>query len=132
MCINFNGYHSGGSSFVNVNECWLLQKSFVHHRYKFSFEKKKKSPSIWFHTPKPVRIRQSGRTGIGGVTSIPREDTVILWLGGGGGGGEGELASEVAFILLLFCFILVVLVLSTAYLSCIGLFCMYVLANSRQ
>ena len=26
MCINFNGYHSGGSSFVNVNDCWLLQK----------------------------------------------------------------------------------------------------------
>ena len=54
------------------------------------------------------------------------------WGGGGGGGGGGELASEVAFILHLFCFILVVLVLSTAYLSCIGLFCMYVLANSRQ
>ena len=42
MCINFNGYHSGGSSFVNINDCWLLQKSFVHHRYKFSSEKKKK------------------------------------------------------------------------------------------
>ena len=53
MCINFNGYHSGGSSFLNVNDCW---------------EKKKKSPSIWFRTPKPVRIRKSGRTGIGGVT----------------------------------------------------------------
>ena len=26
MCINFNGYHSGGSIFVNVNDCWLLQK----------------------------------------------------------------------------------------------------------
>ena len=26
MCINFNIYHSGGSSFVNVNDCWLLQK----------------------------------------------------------------------------------------------------------
>ena len=70
MCINFNGYHSGGSIFVNVNDCWLLQKLFVYHRYKFSLEKKKKirSPSIWFHTPKTVRIRQSGRTGIGGVT----------------------------------------------------------------
>ena len=72
MCINFNGYHSGGSSFVTVNDCWLLQKWFVHHRYKLSFEKKKKkkvrSPSIWFHTPKPVRFRQSGRTAIGGVT----------------------------------------------------------------
>ena len=50
----------------------------------------------------------------------------------GWGGGGGELASEVAFILLLFCFILAVLVLLTVYLSCIGLFCMYVLANSRQ
>ena len=73
MCINFNGYHSGGSSFVNVNDCWLLQKLFVYHRYKFSSEKKNKeirSPSIWFRTLKPVRIRQSGRTRIGGVTSL--------------------------------------------------------------
>ena len=71
MCINFNGYHSGGSSFVNVNDCWLLQKLFVYHRYKFSSEKKNKeirSPSIWFRTPKPVRISQSGRTEVGGVT----------------------------------------------------------------
>ena len=40
MCKNFNGSHSGGSSFVNVNDCWLLQKLFVYHRYKFSLEKK--------------------------------------------------------------------------------------------
>ena len=71
MCINFNAYHSGGSTFVNVNDCWLLQKLFVYNIYKFSLEKEKKnkkirSPSIWFHTPKTVRIRQSGRTGIGG------------------------------------------------------------------
>ena len=75
MCINFNGYHSGGSSFLIVNDCWLLQKLFVYHRYKVSSKKIKKikkirSPSIWFRTPKPVRIRQSGRTGIGGVTSL--------------------------------------------------------------
>ena len=74
MCKNFNGSHSGGSSVVNVNDCWLLQKLFVYHRYKFSFEKIKKikkirSPSIWFRTLKPVRILQSGRIGIGGVTS---------------------------------------------------------------
>ena len=71
MCINFNGYHSGGSTFVNVNDCWLLQKLFVYHLYKFSLEKEKKkirSLSIWFHTLKTVRIRQSGRTRIGGVT----------------------------------------------------------------
>ena len=42
MCINFNGYHSGGSSFLNINDCWLLQKLFVYHRYKFSLKKKKK------------------------------------------------------------------------------------------
>ena len=42
MCKNFNGSHSGGSSFINVNDCWLLQKLFVYHRYKFSFKKKKK------------------------------------------------------------------------------------------
>ena len=42
MCMNFNGYHSGGSSFVNVNDCWLLQKLFVCHRYNVSSEKKKK------------------------------------------------------------------------------------------
>ena len=72
MCINFNGSHSGGSSFVNVNDCWILQKLFAYHRYKFSSERKKKkrSPSIWFRTPKPVQIRQSGWTGIGGVTSL--------------------------------------------------------------
>ena len=45
MCINFDGSHSVGSSFVNVNDCWLLQKLFVYHRYKFSSEKKKKNES---------------------------------------------------------------------------------------
>ena len=45
MCINFNGYHSGGSSFVNINDCWLLQKLFVYHRYKSSSEKKKNKES---------------------------------------------------------------------------------------
>ena len=57
MCIKFNGYHSGGSSFLIVNYCWLKKNN-----------NKIRSPSIWFRTPKPVRIRQSGRTGIGGVT----------------------------------------------------------------
>ena len=42
MFINFNGSHSGGSSFLNINDCWLLQKLFVYHRYKVSSEKKKK------------------------------------------------------------------------------------------
>ena len=43
ICVKiFNGSHSGGSSIVNVNDCWLLQKLFVYHRYKVSFKKKKK------------------------------------------------------------------------------------------
>ena len=41
MCIDFNGYHSGGSSFVYVNDFWLLQNCLYTNRYKFSFEKKK-------------------------------------------------------------------------------------------
>ena len=27
MCINFNGYHSGGSSFLIVNGCWFKKKN---------------------------------------------------------------------------------------------------------
>ena len=49
MCINFNGYHSGGSTFVNVNDCWLLQKLFVYHRYKFSLKKNKESQYMVSH-----------------------------------------------------------------------------------
>ena len=47
----FNGYHSGGRSFVNVNDCWLLQKLFVYHRYKFSFEKKNKESQYMVSHP---------------------------------------------------------------------------------
>ena len=54
MCINFNGYHSGGSIFVNVKDCWLLQKKklFVYHRYKFSLKKKKKGVPVYGFTPR--------------------------------------------------------------------------------
>ena len=30
MCIDFDGHHFGGSSFVYVNDLWLLQKLFVY------------------------------------------------------------------------------------------------------
>ena len=49
MCIDFDGHHSGGSSFVYVNDFCYYRKCLYTHRYKFSFEKKKKqikSPSI--------------------------------------------------------------------------------------
>ena len=71
MCINFNGYHSGGSAFLIVNDCWLLQNYLYTTDISSALKKKKKSPSIWFRTPKPVRIHQSGRTGLGGVTLGP-------------------------------------------------------------
>ena len=32
MYIDFGGHHSGGSSFVYVNDFWLLQKFFVYPR----------------------------------------------------------------------------------------------------
>ena len=42
MCINVNGYHSGGSSFLNVNDCWLLQKNYLFTTDIRSALKKKK------------------------------------------------------------------------------------------
>ena len=38
MCINFNGYHSGGSSFLIVNDCWLKKKKkkFKESQYMVS------------------------------------------------------------------------------------------------
>ena len=53
MCINFNGYPFGGSTFVNVNDCWLLQKLFVYHIYKFSLEKKKKNKESQYMVSHP-------------------------------------------------------------------------------
>ena len=49
MCINFNGYHSGGSSFLNVNDCWLLQKNYLYTIDKVSSEKKKKKIYIYIY-----------------------------------------------------------------------------------
>ena len=49
MCIDFDGDHSGGSSFVYVNDFCYYRNCLYTHRYKFSSEKKKtgiKSPSI--------------------------------------------------------------------------------------
>ena len=51
MCINFNGYHSDGSSFLNVNDCWLLQKLFLCHRYNVSSEKKNKESQYMVSHP---------------------------------------------------------------------------------
>ena len=40
MCIDFDGHHSGGSSFVYVNSFCYYRNCLCTHRYKFSFEKK--------------------------------------------------------------------------------------------
>ena len=42
MCIKFNIYHSGGSSIVNVNDYWLLQKNCFYTTDISSALKKKK------------------------------------------------------------------------------------------
>ena len=52
----------------------------------------------------------------------------MLWLGGRVSVGSGIYHTYVFFLF----YTCVALVLSTAYLSCMGLFCLYVLANSRQ
>ena len=41
MCIDFDGHHSGGSSFVYVNDFCCYKNCLYTHRYKFSSEKKK-------------------------------------------------------------------------------------------
>ena len=43
MCIDFDGHHSGGSSFVYVNDFCYYRNCLYTHRYKFSSEKKKKT-----------------------------------------------------------------------------------------
>ena len=41
MCIDFDGHHSGGSSFVYVNDFYYYRNCLYTYRYKFSSEKKK-------------------------------------------------------------------------------------------
>ena len=45
MCRDFNGYHSGGSSFVYENDSWLLQKIICIPTGISSAEKKKSKES---------------------------------------------------------------------------------------
>ena len=42
MCIDFDGHHSSSSSFVYVNDFCYYRNCLYTHRYKFSFEGKKK------------------------------------------------------------------------------------------
>ena len=47
MCIDLEGHHSGGSSFVNVNYFCYYRNCLYNHRYKFSFEKEQVNESQW-------------------------------------------------------------------------------------
>ena len=51
MCKNFNGSHSGGSSFVNVNDCWLLQNYLYTTDISSALKKKKKKVPAYGFAP---------------------------------------------------------------------------------
>ena len=62
MCIDFDGHHSGGSSFVYAYDILILLYIYIY------IYKQVKSPSIWSRTLDLVRICHSGRTGNRGLT----------------------------------------------------------------
>ena len=45
MCIDLEGHHSGGSSFVNVNDFCYYRICLYNHRNKFSSEKEQVNES---------------------------------------------------------------------------------------
>ena len=45
MCIDLEGHHFGGSSFVNVNDFCYYRNCLYNHRYKFSSEKEQVNES---------------------------------------------------------------------------------------
>ena len=69
MYIDFDGHHSGGSSFDMYMIFGFCYKMWAIPTGTSSAFKKKNS-SIWSRTLNSVRIRQSGRTGNQGVTSV--------------------------------------------------------------
>ena len=73
MCLDFDGHHSGGSSFDLYIIFGFCYKMWAIPTDTNSVLKKKKNQvktsSPESRTPNSVRIRQSGRTGIWGVTS---------------------------------------------------------------
>ena len=69
MYTDFDGHHSGGSSFdmyMMFGFCYKMWN--IPTGTSSAFLKKKKSPNIWSRTPNSVRIRQLGRTWNRGVT----------------------------------------------------------------
>ena len=70
MCIDFDGHHSGGSSFVYVNDFCYYRNYLYTHRYKFSSEKKKGKESQYIVSrPEPSSDPPFGLDRESGVTS---------------------------------------------------------------
>ena len=69
MYIDFDGHHSNGSSFDMYMILGFFYKIWAIPTGTNS-ALKKKSPSTWSRTPNSVRIRQSGRTDVRGVTDM--------------------------------------------------------------
>ena len=70
MCIDFDGHHSGGSSFVNENDFCYYRNCWYTHRYKLSSQKEQVNESQYIVSRSDsVRIRHSGRIRNGGVTN---------------------------------------------------------------
>ena len=62
MCIDFDGHHSGGSSFVYVNDFCCYINYLYTHRYKFNSDTEHINESQYI-VSRPVRIHHSGRIG---------------------------------------------------------------------
>ena len=76
MCIDFDGHHSGGSSFDSVIRCGPYPQVPVGLLKKKKIINQVKSPSPESRTPNSVRISQSGRTGNRGVTKSIAMDCI--------------------------------------------------------
>ena len=53
MCIDFEGHHSDGSSFVNENDFCYYRNCLYNHRYKFSSEKEPVNESQQYIVSQP-------------------------------------------------------------------------------
>ena len=68
MCIDFDGHHSGGSSFVYVNDFCYYRNCLYTHRYKFNSDKEQINKSQYRVSRSELSsVRHSGQTGNRGV-----------------------------------------------------------------
>ena len=74
----FDGHHSGGSSFDSVIRCRPYPQVPVLLQKKKK-KKKKRVPVLSLASRKPVRISQSGRAGIRGVTTSHCPSLISSW-----------------------------------------------------